>query len=338
MTFLRQVFEKLAPAMRRAERKPATGFIAHHGSGDSAQQDDVKNISCTGLYLLTKERWLPGTVISLTLQMTDSLEQSSERRIMLPAKVVRWGEDGVGLSFVLPNDPDAQQWKSLLQAAAEQSEPNSVLDLARLAKAFSFLSRICPDAADDVAHLIQGGLTKSRMANAAEILLRAEALLPRDSDNMALFATPRIVAKILEDGSWAEEDWIQKMWAGLMATSCGKEGSADSSNFYIDLFSKLAVVHVRIFRYACLRATNILSIAGPFSQAPVICTREEIMEVAGSRELLGIERAIQHLRKLGLLDEVVKFAPSSSIYEADITPTSIGVNLFARCKGLRESQ
>lgn len=337
MTFLRQVFERLAPAMKRAERKSATGFIAHHGSGVGARQDDVQNISCTGLYLLTKERWLPGTVVSLALQMTGSLEQGSERRIMLRARVARWGDDGVGLSFVLPEDPDAQQWKSLLQTAAEQSEPNSVLDLARLAKAFSFLSRICPDAADEVAHLIHGGLTKSRMANAAEIMLGAEALLPKDSDEIRLLATPRIVTKILEDGSWAEEDWIQQMWAGLLATSCGSEGSADSSNFFVDLFSKLAVVHVRIFRYACLRATNIISIAGPQSPAPVICTREEIMEVAGSRELLRIERDIQHLRELGLLELVANSAPSSENYEADITPSSIGAHLYARCKGLPDS-
>jgi hypothetical protein len=335
MTFLRQVFEKLAPAMKRAERRPATGFIAHYGIGAAARHDDVQNISSTGLYLLTKERWLPGTVISLTLQMTGSTEQSSELRIMLLAKVVRWGEDGVGLSFVLPDGPDAEQWKSLLQTAAEKSEPNSVLDLARLAKAFSFLSRISPDAAEGVAHLIQGGLTKSRMANAAEIMLRAETLLPRDSDDITLFAAPRTVTKIIEDGSWADEDCIQVLWAGLLATSCSKVATADTNLIFIDLFSKLAVIHVRILRYACLRARNIVSIAGPNVPAPVICTREEIMEVAGSREILAIERAIQHLRELGLLEDIAKFAPASGSYEANITPSNIAINLYTRCKGVQ---
>jgi hypothetical protein len=334
MIFLKQVFEKLSPAVKRAERKSATGFIAYHGGASGALPDDVKDISSTGLYLLTKERWLPGTQVLLTLQMKSPPEPASERRIMLQAKVVRWGDDGVGMSFVLPDDPVAQQWKSLLQTAAEQSEPNSVLDLARLAKAFAFLSRICPDAADEVMHLIHGGLTKSRMANAAEILLRAEALLPRDSDDSRLFASSRIVTKILEDGSWAEEDWVQQMWAGLLTTSCSNEGPDESDKFFVDLFSKLAAVHVRIFRYACVRATNIISIAGQLSLEPVVCTREEIMEITGSRELLGIERDIQHLRELGLLEETAKSAPSSDHYEANITPSSVGVHLYARCKGL----
>ena len=34
-------------------------------------------------------------------------------------------------------------------------------------------------------------------------------------------ADPAVVLRILEDGSWAETDWIQHYWAGVLATSCG---------------------------------------------------------------------------------------------------------------------
>ena len=335
MTFLKDVIERFSPAnSKRAERKAAHGFVAHHWSGSAVRQDDIKDISSTGLYLLTEERWLPGTVVSLTLQMKSPLEEISERRITVDAKAVRWGEDGVGLSFVLPDESDALPWKFLLQSAAEQSEPNDALDLACLARAFAFLSRICPQAAEEVMQLIHSGLTKARTANAVQILLRAEALLPPDSDDSRLGARPRIVTKILEVGSWAEEGWIQQLWAGLLATSCSVEGGDESNQSFVDLFSKLAAVHVRIFRYACLRAVNIISIAGPLAAEPVICTREEIMEITGSRELLRIERDIQHLRELGVLEEAPELPPSSGHYEANITPTSLGVQLFARCKGL----
>ena len=239
MALLKTVFETLARSKsKRAERQPASGFVAIYGNGANAQQDDIKDISSTGLYLLTTERWLPGTVVSLTVGTKSTSQELSEHRITVQAKSVRWGEDGVGLSFVLPDDPDAQTWRSLLQNAAEQSEPNSVLDLARTAQAFAFLSRICPQAAEDVMPLIHGGLTKTRMANATQIMIRAEALLPRDSDETRLFVPSRIVTKILEDGSWAEEDWIQQMWAGLLATSCSHEGGDESSKEFVDLFSK----------------------------------------------------------------------------------------------------
>ena len=334
MSFLKDVFEKLTPAnFKRAERKPAQGFVAHHESDSVAHRDDIKDISSTGLYLLTQERWLPGTVVSLTLQMKSPLEEVSQRRITVQAKAVRWGDDGVGLSFALPDDPDSLHWRSLLQSAAEQSEPNDALDLGRLARSFAFLCRICPQAAEEVMQFIRSGLTKVRTTNAVHILLRAEALLPSDSDNNKLGARPQIVAKILEAGSWAEEDWIQQLWAGLLATSCNLEGGDESNRSLVDLFSQFAEVHLRILRYACLRATNILSIAGPFSLPPVICTREEIMEITGSREILRIERAIQHLRNLGVLEQPVESAPPSGHYESNITPSSTGIHLYARCKG-----
>src|SRR5580698_7019955 len=148
MKSLRDVIEKLSRAdSKRAERRPAHGFVAHYWSGTAARRDEIKDISSTGLYLLTEERWLPGTVVSLSLQMRSPLEEISERRITVQAKTVRWGEDGVGFSFILPDDADARPWKFLLESAAEQSEPNGVLDLARLANAIAFLSRLWPEGA-----------------------------------------------------------------------------------------------------------------------------------------------------------------------------------------------
>lgn len=336
MALLKDVIERFSRShSKRAERQPGHGFVAHHGSGTNARHDDIKDISSTGLYLLTEERWLPGTVVSLTLQMKSPLEEISERRISLQAKCIRWGEDGVGLSFVLPNAPGANAWRVLLQNASEQSEPDGVLGLARIAKAFAFLSRICPRAAENVMRLIHGGLTKTRMANAVDILLRAEALLPRDSDDSTLGAPPRLVARILEDGSWAEEDWVQRLWAGLLATSCNDEGGDDSNQFFVDLFSKLAAVHVRILRYACMQVSNILPISGSMPSGTLVCTREEIMEVTGSRELLRIERDLEHLYNLGLLERGAKAASASAPYEAVVTPSTLGLQLYARCKGGR---
>lgn len=336
MALLKDVIEKLSRShAKRAERQAAHGFVAHHGSGTKTHQDDIKDISSTGLYLLTEERWLPGTVVSLTLQMKSPLEEISERRISLQAKCIRWGEDGVGLSFVLPEDPDANAWRALLQNASEQSEPDGVLGLARMAKAFAFLSRICPQAAEDVMHLIHGGLTKTRMANAVDILLKAEILLPRDFDDSTLAAPPRLVARILEDGSWAEEEWIQRLWAGLLATSCSDDARDDSNQFFIDLFSKLAEVHIRILRYACRQVSNILPISGSMPSGTLVCTREEIMEITGSRELLRIERDLEHLYNLGLLERGVKAESASAHYEAIVTPSSTGLQLYTRCKGGR---
>lgn len=65
---------------------------------------EIRNISSTGFYLLTRERWHPGTVITMTLQRSDGTneEESSnaEHYISVLSKVIRLGKDGVGLAFV----------------------------------------------------------------------------------------------------------------------------------------------------------------------------------------------------------------------------------------------
>jgi hypothetical protein len=337
MAILRDLFDKLAlTKTKRAGRQPAHGFAAHYGDSTNPRLDDIKDISSTGLYLITTERWLPGTVISLTVQTKSFAEEMSERRITLQAKCVRWGEDGVGLSFVLPNDPDSDAWRVLLQNAAEQSRPNTVLSLARMAKAVAFLARICPHAAEGVMQLMQGGFTKSRVTNAVHILLRAEGMLPLEIDGNNIGSPPKLIAKIIEYGSWAEEGWIQQLWAGLLATSSSDDGRDDSNQVFADLFSKLAAEHVRVLRYGCLKASNICSISGSNPSAPVVCTREEIMEVTESRELLCIERNLEHLHNLGLLERDAKSEPFGTHYEANITPSRLALQLYGRCKGARD--
>jgi Flp pilus assembly protein TadG len=63
---------------------------------------EIRNISATGFYLLTRERWHPGTLVTMTLQRTDGTKENSdtEQYISVLSKVVRVGQDGVGLMFV----------------------------------------------------------------------------------------------------------------------------------------------------------------------------------------------------------------------------------------------
>jgi Flp pilus assembly protein TadG len=65
---------------------------------------EIRNISSTGFYLLTMERWHPGTVITMTLQRSDVAKgeenSNAEHHISVLSKVIRLGKDGVGLAFV----------------------------------------------------------------------------------------------------------------------------------------------------------------------------------------------------------------------------------------------
>jgi hypothetical protein len=87
------------PDPRKAQREPLFGLVAYFFTGGVPVAHGVRNISVTGIYVLTDERWYIGTVVRITL--TDQREPTIERSITLNAKVIRWGNDGVGLQFIL---------------------------------------------------------------------------------------------------------------------------------------------------------------------------------------------------------------------------------------------
>jgi len=329
-------FDKAAlPRRQRAERRPAPELAAYHTSGSGLKLDVVKDISATGVYLLTEERWLPGELVSLTLQRKGPPEKSPDRRITLKMMAVRWGEDGVALSFVLPKDLDVRLWESPLKAEVDQTEPEDILREFRLAEALAFLSRICPSGDEEVRRLLREGLSNYRVASAVEIAIKAQQMLAKRPNADRLVANPRIVARILEDGSWADNESTQKLWAGLLATSCTLDGKDESNMGFVDLLSQLATMHINIFTTACAKATKVMSSLGRVSSRPLVCTADEIMRITGSRDLIRIERDLEHLSDLGLLEKKVKSKFFTPIDDAKITPTSLGLQLYARCSGYR---
>jgi hypothetical protein len=89
---------------RKASRMPAPGLAAYYWNGAAPASHGVKDISSTGLYLETEERWYPGTLVLVTLQEGNSKESNARNSISVYSKVVRWGEDGVGLQYILQDD------------------------------------------------------------------------------------------------------------------------------------------------------------------------------------------------------------------------------------------
>lgn len=86
---------------RRATRYPTPGLVAFYWTGGAPHSYQVGDMSATGLFLLTKERWAPGTLIQMTLQRQDGRPYSAENSICVLSEVVRWGENGAGFNFVL---------------------------------------------------------------------------------------------------------------------------------------------------------------------------------------------------------------------------------------------
>jgi hypothetical protein len=90
-----------SPDPRRAPREMVSSLAAYYWTGATPTAHSVRDISSTGLYVVTEERWYPGTLVLMTLQETGGQGEASECSVSVYSKAIRWGDDGVGLKFVL---------------------------------------------------------------------------------------------------------------------------------------------------------------------------------------------------------------------------------------------
>jgi hypothetical protein len=119
-----------APDMRKASREMSPGVAAYYWTGAAPKAHSVKNISSAGLYVVTEERWYPGTLILMTLQADGIVEHS----IAVHSRAVRWGNDGVGLQFILQEAPAASRGPSPLTHGVNKDELDQFLVQLRKAK------------------------------------------------------------------------------------------------------------------------------------------------------------------------------------------------------------
>jgi uncharacterized protein len=118
-----------SPDPRKAPRIKEPGLAAYYWNGSAPDAKGVRDISTSGLYVVTEERWYPGTLVLMTLQRTNCGEEVAERSIAVHSRAVRWGPDGVGLQFVLADDQkDPARGKITMLDAAGRMEVERFLE------------------------------------------------------------------------------------------------------------------------------------------------------------------------------------------------------------------
>jgi hypothetical protein len=97
--------------------------VALFHNGGAPQAYPVKDVTADGAYLVTPERWYPGTIVSLVLQYDPCYTQVAETNgrpeaiVRMRGRMLRSGPDGVGLSFVYLNELERQRLRDFLAGA-----------------------------------------------------------------------------------------------------------------------------------------------------------------------------------------------------------------------------
>jgi len=89
------------PDPRKFVREAVPGLASYFWTGGVPVAHAIRDISLSGLYVVTEERWFPGTEVTMTLTKSDWGGAAEDHSISLRARAVRWGNDGVGLGFLL---------------------------------------------------------------------------------------------------------------------------------------------------------------------------------------------------------------------------------------------
>jgi hypothetical protein len=107
---------------RSTERYITPHLAAYYWTGAQASPHSVRDISSTGTYLVTEDRWHPGTLLMITLQKpVTAADTRSSRSIRVQSKVIRSGTDGVGFAFVFPGSANSRNSGASVQEADQNA-------------------------------------------------------------------------------------------------------------------------------------------------------------------------------------------------------------------------
>ena len=323
------------PERRKIIRLRLEGLLARDMNGDHTTYYEMRDVCPTGFCLRARNVWRPGQLLSLVIERKGPAEQEHEFRVRVQARVVRCEEDGVGMEFVFPKGTEFQPWERAKTKRSDETEAAFIVRELRFSNALGLLRRLCPTAAEQVRHAFHERLSNKRVASAVDIVLLAEELLARDGQIDLARAHNDMVMRIVESGSWIEDAWIRKLWAGLLVSSCSADGLDTSNQPFIDLLAKLTPLHLRILSFVCGKAAETVAAGHPAKEFYLDCTTEELMEASDWHSFARIQQTVGHLSGYGLFAETARpsYVTLADKSKMRIATTALGLRMWARCNG-----
>ena len=210
------------------------------------------------------------------------------------------------------------------------SESINIITKGSVDGASAFLSRICLPAAEEFGLLLKDKISAWRAKNAIEITNQAQVLLEKQKGNLVVSAHPRIIYSTIEYGSWAEDDFMQSFWAGLLASSCTPDGKDESNLIFINILSQLTTSQAKLIKYACETVETFKTMGGWIMASHKLhIEADDLKNITGINDIHQLDRELDHLRTLGLI--VGGFNPNTT--QADVTPHALCLQLYVRSQG-----
>ena len=205
----------------------------------------------------------------------------------------------------------------------------NITDMAK--DASQFLKLISFPAAEEFGYLLEDKIRFWRRNNIVKMVNESNYILKSNGSIDDLTAPPRIVCKIMEEGSLIDNEKVQEMWAGLLASSCTVGGKDESNLIYVDLLSKLTSSEVALLNHLCDHTKKGVSHNGLIYVEFITLGLDILQTLFGFKDIHKINHEISHLKSLGLVQSVD--SSDSSVFYAMLKPTPLCLNMYVKCKG-----
>ena len=202
---------------------------------------------------------------------------------------------------------------------------------------------MCLPAAEEFGLALQDRISDWRARNAVRMLNRANEFHLFRSPDPTERLSPRLAHIAIEEASWIEDEQVQEMWSGLLASSTSLDGRSDENVLFMNLLKQLSSLQVSILQFAVEKSTQKVVSShgfvscGPSAPIPVA----ELPDLFGVEDLQRIDRELDHLRELGLIGapEFLGIAGGINLQDnmAHLTPAPLALHLYVRAQGSKLS-
>lgn len=198
-----------------------------------------------------------------------------------------------------------------------------------------FLGRICLPVAEEMGLFMRDRVRGWRLGNLGRTLNKAEAILTATNRGGSPTAPPHFVVRLLEEASWAEDDGVQGLWAGLLASACSETGDDEGNLSYLVKLRDVTPIQAKLLCYACVNSPKSVSPSGLIVADEFDVPTSTAYAVVGYTDIHRLDADLDHLRSLELL--AGGFDAGGDGTAVSLTPTALALNLFVRVSGSRES-
>jgi hypothetical protein len=115
---------------RRAPRSTQPEVVVYYWDGSAPEGRRIRDISESGAYIYTPERWYLGTIIRIIVQggraaIREDGTIGPTASTCIPARVVRHESDGVAVEFAFNNKEESETLRRFLDAIPAQAAGGS---------------------------------------------------------------------------------------------------------------------------------------------------------------------------------------------------------------------